>query len=462
MKNLKLLIKFPTRERPDAFLKALDLYYNLADDINNIEFIITCDDDDHSMNNKSIKETLKAYKNLNVFYSDNKTKVEAINNNINNETIFDILLLASDDMIPVVRGYDTLIKTKMDEHYPDGDGVLWFNDGHQKNNLNTLCIFGKKYYDRFGYIYHPSYKSLYCDNEFMEVSKNLNRFIYFDECIIKHMHPAVTNETDSLYQKNDSFYEEDKQKFIQRLKYNFEPRIIAISFASEKFYDAQYKLSLTYTNNVITGSINFTEKMIEDSFKLKNKSIWNGQRGFGYWCWKPYIIIKTMELLDYGDIVIYIDSANRVISNLKFIVDKCKQNDIVLFDNRDGNYEHECWKNLEWTKRDCFNLMGLTDEKFIHGKQINASYQVYKKCEKSLNFLNEYMKFCENENIITDIENITDKNYPEFKDHRHDQSIASLLAIKYDIELLPDPSEWGNWAVDRPYPQLFWHCRGNY
>ena len=58
-------------------------------------------------------------------------------------------------MVPLVNGYDTVIKEKMTLHYADTDGVLWFNDGHQEKKLNTLCILGKKYYDRFGYIYHP-------------------------------------------------------------------------------------------------------------------------------------------------------------------------------------------------------------------------------------------------------------------------------------------------------------------
>jgi hypothetical protein len=77
----------------------------------------------------------------------------------------------------------------MTEHYPDTDGVLWFNDGYQGNRLNTLCILGKKYYDRFNYIYHPDYISVWCDNEFMDVANLLGKQIYFDDIIIRHEHP---------------------------------------------------------------------------------------------------------------------------------------------------------------------------------------------------------------------------------------------------------------------------------
>ena len=66
----------------------------------------------------------------------------------------------------------------MTELYPNTDGVLWFNDGNQGNRLNTLCILGKKYYERFNYIYHPDYTSLWADNEFMDVANLLNKQIF--------------------------------------------------------------------------------------------------------------------------------------------------------------------------------------------------------------------------------------------------------------------------------------------
>ena len=161
---MKLLIKLPTRNRPVKFLKILKLYHSLLDD-KNTKFIVSCDNDDETMNNDGIKAYISELTDINVelCYGDNKSKIEAVNNDIYGVD-FDIVLLASDDMVPVVKGFDTIIKNKMNETYPDTDGVLWFNDGHQGKKLNTLCILGKKYYDRFGYIYNPDYKSVYCDN----------------------------------------------------------------------------------------------------------------------------------------------------------------------------------------------------------------------------------------------------------------------------------------------------------
>jgi len=164
---------------------------------------------------------MKNYDNLSIMFSENKNKVEAINSNVF-EQDFDILLLASDDMIPIYRGYDLIIKRLMAKHFKDYDGVLWFNDGTQGMNLNTLVIMGRTYYDRFKYIYHPDYKSLYCDSEFTEVSKILGRVVYCPACIIEHQHHTnLRIDPDLLYSKNESYVDEDRMTYEKRKTLNF-------------------------------------------------------------------------------------------------------------------------------------------------------------------------------------------------------------------------------------------------
>lgn len=214
---MRLLIKFPTRSRPERFINTLDDYYSNMTSLESNSVLVSCDEDDETMTCESMVSKLSSYNNLSVDYQNNKGKIDAINKGVPNDG-WDILLLASDDMIPIVSGYDTIIKKMMEKHFPDTDGVLWFNDGHQGMNLNTLCILGKKYYDRFGYIYHPEYKSFYCDNEFTEVSRRLGKCVYCPDIIIKHDHPSVGAASDDLYAVNHKFLEHDRQVWIRRLQ----------------------------------------------------------------------------------------------------------------------------------------------------------------------------------------------------------------------------------------------------
>ena len=224
--NLKILIKFPSRSRPDKLMSVYKKYIEFADDPESIQGLITLDTDDITVT-EELKHSLMAIHAktiVKVGYSG--SKIAAVNRDMDHAGQFDIVLLASDDMIPIVKGYDTIIRDHMTSLYPDTDGVLWFNDGYQGQRLNTLCILGKAYYDRFNYIYHPSYKSEWCDNEFTEVANQLGKQTYFERIIIRHEHPTTMphlTENDALYIKNTQMANGDYDNYHQRKLKNFKP-----------------------------------------------------------------------------------------------------------------------------------------------------------------------------------------------------------------------------------------------
>lgn len=186
------------------------------------KFSITIDEDDKSMNNQDVINEITSYINTEVTIGNSFSKIDAINRDINVNSDWDIILLASDDMIPQVKGFDKIINTLMKSNYPDTDGVLFFNDGFKGQELNTLCILGKKFYERFGYIYYPGYKSTWCDNEFMMVGNILKRQTYFPMVIIKHEHPDWGYGThDDIHKINLHNVSYDKSLFLERSKNNF-------------------------------------------------------------------------------------------------------------------------------------------------------------------------------------------------------------------------------------------------
>lgn len=217
---MKLIIKFPTRVRSRKFLNVLSKYVKLLDD-KSTPIIVSCDLDDESMKEDFVTEVVGQYDNVELQFNNNTSKIEAINHNMGNLD-FDIVLLASDDMVPHIKGFDRIIKDRMLSNYPDTDGVLWFNDGYKSNELNTLCILGKKYFDRFGYIYNPEYRSVWCDNEFMDVSKLLGKVTYFDEVIIRHEHPDWGfGSMDNIHMTNVKNESNDRATYERRKQQNF-------------------------------------------------------------------------------------------------------------------------------------------------------------------------------------------------------------------------------------------------
>jgi hypothetical protein len=220
---MKLLVKFPTRCRQEQFFKTFEKYHELCENKNETFFLVSIDEDDLTMNNDEVISKIKNFKNTTLVIGNSKSKIHAVNRDLDTfDKDWDIVLLASDDMIPIVNSYDNIIRNNMMFNYPDGDGILWFNDGYQGNRLNTLCILGKKYYNRFGYIYHPDYKSCWSDNEFMTVGNILKKQVYIDQVIIRHEHPDWGfGEKDFIHQNNINDWHHDYSIYQQRNSINF-------------------------------------------------------------------------------------------------------------------------------------------------------------------------------------------------------------------------------------------------
>lgn len=229
-----------------------------------------------------------------------------------------------------------------------------------------------------------------------------------------------------------------------------------LTFGTEDYYGSINLLAKS-CKNMIDAAFLLTEHDIPKDFYDKNIEIFSQKRGFGYWLWKPFFILKALESIQDGDLLLYCDSGSIVINDLKYLFDLClKNNGTLLFENQNGcsNGKH---RNKEWTKADCFNLMNCNEDKYINGDQVDAAFQVYQKNEFNLNLIKEYLHFCQNINILTDCPNITGQNQNTFIDHRHDQSVLSLLAIKYDIKLEKCPSDFRNYSHECDFPITFFH-----
>jgi hypothetical protein len=71
-------------------------------------------------------------------------------------------------------------------------------------------------------VYHPEYKSVYCDNEATDVAKMLGKYLYVPEFYIEHKHPAWGfGKVDDLMRHTESFYHQDHATYEKRKKIKF-------------------------------------------------------------------------------------------------------------------------------------------------------------------------------------------------------------------------------------------------
>ena len=188
------------------------------------------------------------------------------------------------------------------------------------------------------------------------------------------------------------------------------------------------------------------EDFIHTDFYKQNENILSQSRGLGYWLWKPYIILETLKKSNKGDIVFYSDAGSEIIAPLEPLIRICnEEQNIVLFAN--GNLI-----NREWTKRDAFILMDCDERACWNSLQCDAALFFFKKTERSVRFVEEWLNYCRDPRIMTDLPNTQGKkNSWRLIQHRYDQSIASLLAYKYKLDLYRMPTQFGNHYKSVPF-----------
>lgn len=166
----------------------------------------------------------------------------------------------------------------------------------------------------------------------------------------------------------------------------------------------------------------------DEVFWNKHKNfIINSSKGYGYWLWKPYLIMKTMEEMEDNDILLYADAG--------CIIQDCHKSELTrLFEKVESDLiiaSLTCNEN-GYSKMDLIKHLDMENSKLLRVNQIQASAIIIKKCKKTMNLVKEWYNISCNYHLIDDSPSI-EPNTESFKEHRHDQSIFSLLVKKYDI-----------------------------
>ena len=200
-----------------------------------------------------------------------------------------------------------------------------------------------------------------------------------------------------------------------------------ISYAAGRYLKAQEYCSNSAKHFGFDEVFSFGTKDIDREFIQNNIKILQQPRGAGYWIWKPYFIQKTLEKMQEGDLLVYSDSGSYYQSSPQPLIDLIQKEEKGVL-----SFELKGLLEKEYTKRDAFVLMGLDSPEYCESSQREATFVWMIKNDFTMALAKEYLEYAQDERIITDLPS-ENPNYPEFKDHRHDQSIWSLLCKKYEI-----------------------------
>lgn len=178
----------------------------------------------------------------------------------------------------------------------------------------------------------------------------------------------------------------------------------------------------------------------------------NGGRGFGWFAWKPFIILNALSRVQDGDIILFTDGDTYPVHDLTVLFDTCAKLGGVMLFAANG------WLNNQWCKKDCYVVMAQDEERYRNCQAGVARFMLFQKGPWHVQqFLMEWLAYCLNPRATTFDPSVLGAEYKGFEEHRTEQAIMTLLAHKYGHKLFREACQFGaGFPEDKDlYPTLF-------
>ena len=194
------------------------------------------------------------------------------------------------------------------------------------------------------------------------------------------------------------------------------------------FADAKYAATLRriecQARRVFRTVHAYSEGDLEGEFQNSHASfVRDNPRGYGYWIWKPYVVRKAMRAAREGEVVVYADAGCTIGSRTRLrelVAATSAETDGLVAFFVPERYDP---RESRWTKREVLRVFGVENDD--SSRQIMATAFLIKNTARNRAFVDEWYHLCSRYGLVDDT--LSEEQRPEFSEHRHDQSLFSML-----------------------------------
>ena len=222
---------------------------------------------------------------------------------------------------------------------------------------------------------------------------------------------------------------------------------ILINYSHGGFQQSQIKNSQCAVMAGFNIIYQMRKENIDHKFYEQNKEILDCPRGAGYWLWKYYFQDRILSDMGEDDILMYCDSGANFIRSADPLFDAVRTDSrgLLCFSTPDRpNYHLE----KMWTKKKVFSALGIDDldptekMRLMNTPQIQAGFRIMRGTQFAKDFTKKCLDYACKKELIDDI--ISETEDADFKEHRHDQSIWSVMCKLHSVTCMDDFSQWGH------------------
>jgi hypothetical protein len=242
-----------------------------------------------------------------------------------------------------------------------------------------------------------------------------------------------------------------------------------LTFADSRLTPSLHRIADEARRTGIFNSIaTCTERSLDRTFRQRHGAILKPTvRGYGYWIWKPQIILQTLRALPAGDILAYCDVGCRFTQRgrdrLEQYIRHAEASPAGLVGFKyfppappfpyDGRTLFD-WRNSQRIKGDLLDYFGLrTITPFLEDYCFAGGVLFCGNTRGCRLFMETWLETMETDIRLIDDSPSRSPNLPEFIEHRHDQAVFNCLAYKFGVPAIcgyelqypgatPDENDW--------------------
>lgn len=145
------------------------------------------------------------------------------------------------------------------------------------------------------------------------------------------------------------------------------------------------------------------------------------------WAFKPIVIYDALLMMDEGDCLLWVDSNDILISDPQPLFDIAIKQGFYIHDHYPTVY-----LNKTWTNKDMFVGTECDTLEYYNKEHVQVNIMAFCKRERVVDIIGEWVMNAINYNIMIANNMINEDGFIE---HRHEQSLMTILSQKYKIPI---------------------------
>ena len=223
-------------------------------------------------------------------------------------------------------------------------------------------------------------------------------------------------------------------------------KIHLISYGNNGYINQKKVLEKTAISSLLFDTVTvYSPGDLDRTFLQQFHHLIFQHKGGGYWMWKPYLIKRFYDSIPSGDIVIYCDAGCLINGEGRKRFNEYMD---IIVNSHFGSLAFELpHREIEYSKREVFDYFECSRD-IIESNQLMATVILLRKTKHVSDLLMHWNMVLNNAPLL--FTDVLDENtqYHEFIDHRHDQSIFSIIRKTYGSEIIADETYFSNFPEE--------------